>query len=141
MRIVLAVIAGSMIGCAAVPPPVAPEAVFSGRSMDDAKAAIMAECVDRRIAVEDSGPNHVVCSRVLQGGQAVAMQLAIGNGYSSTPVAKNRFTFLPVGQDVRVVAQSWVETQMAFGQTRTMALESDGERRAMLEFLTTAASR
>lgn len=134
-------IVATLAGCAAPPALIRetasgfPEAVFTGSGVDETKAAIMNGCLSNGIAVDDTGTNHVVCAREMQGGQAVALQLAIGNGYSTTPVAKMRFTLIPSGDDTRVTARSWAETQMAMGQVRSVEFNGHADRNTVQAFL------
>lgn len=94
-----------------------PEARFSGRSLDDVRSALVDGCM-RVGAQVQSAQNEVLCTSTMQGGEAALAQLAIGNGYSTTPERKVRFNLVQRGSDVDVIAYQWVETQMAFGQVR-----------------------
>lgn len=131
----------SMAGCAANVPlnrqtqSGFAEATFRGKDVEATKAQIMNGCVSRGLMIPETGGNHVICSRTMTGGQAMAVQLAIGNGYSTTPVMKMRYTLVPVAADTRVTVQFWAETQMAMGQVRTMDLNGNADRNAIQDFL------
>lgn len=101
-----------------------PEVTISGASQEAVQAEIFSLCNSSAAAVRSSSANEVVCGKPMEGGSAIAAQLLVGNSYSTPPVAMARFTIWKVGQDVRVSAYQWVETQMAMGQIRTVELNS-----------------
>lgn len=105
-----------------------PEETLAGTSVEQVKARIMDVCASRGVLVQETGSNHVVCGRTMTGGDAVLAQFLIGNSYSTTPERKVRFTVFQMGQNVRVTAQQWMETQMAFGQMRRTELNSNAQR-------------
>jgi len=85
--------------------------------------------------VIESTPNQVLCGKTLTGSDAFLAQMAIGNSYSTTPQRKIRFTIYKMGDDVKVTAQQWVETQMAFGQVQTQELKTNNQINDVQNFL------
>jgi len=101
-----------------------PEATITGASQEAVQAEIFSLCNRKAAAIRSSTINEVVCTKTMEGGDAMIAQLLIGNSYSSTPTVSARFTIWKAGNDVRVSAYQWIETQMAFGQMRTQELNS-----------------
>ena len=85
--------------------------------------------------VIESSPNQVICGTTMKGGNAVLAQMAIGNSYSTTPQRKIRFTIYKIETNVKVTAQEWIETQMAFGQVQTSELKSNNQINSVQNFL------
>lgn len=50
-------------------------------------------------------------------------QLALGNSYSTNPLYRLDYMFSGGDNETKVIAQSSVSTQMAFGQTKNMSLK------------------
>ncbi len=71
----------------------------------------------------------------MKGSDAVLAQMAIGNSYSTTPQRKIRFTIYKIENDIKVVAQEWIESQMAFGQINIQELKSNNQRNSVQNFL------
>lgn len=116
-----------------------PEETYPGTTQEIIKARLMDGCASRGSLVHDSGSNHVVCGKTMAGGEAVMAQLLVGNSYSTTPELKVRFTIFQSGDDVRVTAQQWIETQMAFGQMRRTDLNGNNHRNNLQSFLASIA--
>lgn len=116
------------------------EGTFRGATLDDARSKLIGACISKGVMVQDSGTNHVVCTKETEGSEAVAMQMLIGNSYSSTPVRKIRFTIYQQGGDVRATAQQWAESQMRTGQVNKMELDSNKHRNNMQQFLSYAGA-
>ena len=51
-------------------------------------------------------------------GQRILGQFLLGNSYSTTPRRFIRFNIAEIDDISRIQTNSWVELQMAFGQTR-----------------------
>lgn len=121
-----------------------PEATIPGRTVDEIRSAIMEACASRGALVQESSGNIVVCGKTMSGGEAIMARMVIGNSYSTEPERKVRFTVFQVGGNVRVTAQQWIETQMAFGQVKRMELNGNNQRndiQAMLTRLEESAAR
>ena len=125
---IIAAVALVLTGCASAPQqPLLKhtssgyaEGIFTAMSVEDARSKITERCVSRGMMVEDSNGSSIICARTLTGMQAVMGSLiAGGNSYSTTPQAKTRWTIFKMGSDVKVVANPFISTQMAFGQVRS----------------------
>lgn len=131
----LVAVSAALTGCVTQEPALVkptssgyPEEVLASTSVEQVKSRIMDVCASRGVLVQETGSNHVVCGRTMTGGDAVLAQFLIGNSYSTTPERKVRFTMFQMGQNVRVTAQQWIETQMAFGQMRRTELNGNAHR-------------
>lgn len=139
-------IVGLLVGCAAQEPLLRPtasglaEGTFRGATLDEARSKLIGACASKGVTVHDSGPNHVVCGKEMDGAGAAVMQTLIGNSYSTTPVVKLRATIYQQGSDVRVTAQQWSESQMRMGQVNKMDLDSNRHRNELQRFLTYAGA-
>ena len=118
-----------------------PEVTIPGATQEAVQGELFSLCNNSAAAVRSSSPNEVVCGKPMEGGSAIAAQLLVGNSYSTPPVALARFTIWKVGQDVRVSAYQWVETQMAMGQVRTVELNSPQAFNALQSKLNDIKSR
>lgn len=118
-----------------------PEGRFEEATIEDAKSRVAEACIWRRLLVEDTGGNQVVCSRTLEGGQAFMATMLLGNRYSTDPVAKVRFTFVKSGSAVTAYAQQWVETQMAMGQVRKADVNDNATRNGVQAILDKAGAK
>src|SRR5207237_10483900 len=72
--------------------------------------------------------------------QALAGAL-LGNSYSTPPNVYAAFSMAQVGSNVRVQARAWMETQMAFGQVRTMQYDDSKSKTGLMSFLTAAGAQ
>jgi hypothetical protein len=112
-----------------------PEGLFRNADVDTIRSRLMDGCTSGGIPVIDAGGNQVLCGKTMTGGDAVLAQLLVGNSYSTTPERKLKFMIFQSGGDVRVTAQQWVETQMAFGQMRRQELRSNNQNNEIQQFL------
>lgn len=112
------------------------EGLFHSATTEQAKAKVLSGCAMHGLVIEDSNGNQVICSKELQGGQAVMMQLAIGNSYSTTPQYKVRFIFIPQANDVKVIAYPWAESMMPGGQVNKMEMNGNVQRNELQLFMT-----
>lgn len=112
-----------------------PEGVFKNESLEVVKGKLIEACGARSWTVFEAGSNQVVCGKTMEGGSAILTQLAIGNSYSTTPQQKIRFTVFQLNADVKVTSYQWVETQMAFGQTKTQELNSTAQNNSVQNML------
>jgi len=135
------VISVLLFGCAAQQPLIKPtqsgypEGLFKNTDVDTVRSKIMDACVSRGLMVIESTANQIVCGKTMEGGQAVLAQMLVGNSYSTTPQQKVRFIIYQMGSDVKVTAQQWIESQMAFGQTRTQELKGNNQVNDIQNFL------
>lgn len=133
--------------CASQPTPIKqtasgyPEGIFQNATVDDVRAKLMEGCNARGILVEDASSNQVVCGKTMEGVGAAFAQMMIGNKYSTTPQQKVRFMFFKSGEDVKVTAQQWMETQMAMGQVRKEELNSADQRNRIQQFLNSLGAK
>ena len=91
--------------------------------------------ISQGLSIYESGTNHVICGKVLSGKDAVIASLAIGNRYSTTPERRERFNIFQHSDDIKVTAQEWIETQMAFGQMQRQPLDSNNQKNSIQNFL------
>ncbi len=85
--------------------------------------------------VSEASSNQVVCEKTMTGGDAVLAQMLVGNSYLTTPVRKLRFIIYKLNQNVKVTAQEWFQSQMAFGQVNKQELKSNNQRNDIQNFL------
>lgn len=112
-----------------------PEGIFRGSSIDTVRSKILDGCTSNGLNIYETNTNQVVCGKVMSGKDAVLAGLVVGNSYSTTPERKVRFVIFQQGSDVKVTAQEWIESQMAFGQVRRQALESNNQKNSLQQFL------
>lgn len=130
-----------MAGCAAQQPILKEtpsgraEGVFLDTTTDRVRDRLVGFCSNNGAMVEEATETQVVCSRTMQGGQAVMAQMIVGNSYSTTPEQKVRFVLSRQPDGVRVVIYQWVESQMAMGQVRRQELNSSNQRNDMQRVL------
>lgn len=133
MKTLLGVLALTvLVGCQTVQPikqttSGRPEATFRDATAEEVSSKISVECLDRGIMVKEATSNVVVCGKTMEGGDAVLAQMLIGNSYSTTPEQNVRFNIIQNGNDVRVVAYQWIESQMAFGQVNRQELNGGNQ--------------
>ena len=130
-----------VLGCAQVPlnkvtQSGKPERLFTSAKATDVKGKMIDRCSMAGLQVDERGTNTLICSKTLSGGDAVIAQIAIGNSYSTTPEQKVSFVITQRGNDVFVMATSiWIETQMAFGQTRRQDITNNKQINDIQNFL------
>lgn len=125
------VISSLLVGCATQEPlrkqtaSGKPEGIYPEYKQEQVVNAIVLRCNEKGFMVEEQNTNYVVCSKEMTGGGAIAMQLAIGNSYSTTPKIKARYSMSKYQNGTKVWVDAWSETQMAMGQINKMALDSN----------------
>ncbi len=97
-----------------------PEATFTNTTPGAVAAKIAAGCANFGMLVVDMRDNSVTCENEMDATDQLLANLAIGTKYSTPARDLGRFTIFAVGADVRVQIYSWIETQTAYGQTRTL---------------------
>ncbi len=112
-----------------------PEGIFSNSNVEAVRSKLIDGCSSRGILVQEASGNQVVCGKTMKGGDAVLAQMLVGNSYSTTPEQKIRFVIYQSGTDVRVTAQQWIESQMAFGQVRRQEMNGNNQKNDMQWFL------
>lgn len=95
-----------------------PEAMFRNARLSEVSNKMVGVCAQVGASVDVAESNRVVCRKALEGGEAVMTQVLIGNSYSTTPDSVIAFTLVKMGRDVRVYADQYSETIMAFGQPK-----------------------
>lgn len=76
-------------------------------------------CADNGWQLISSTSTMVVCQMPVSTMQGILAALTMGNQYSTPPKSLIRFNIAGLSGGSRVQATGWMETQMAFGQTRT----------------------
>ena len=80
-------------------------------------------CITRGDMVVEQDDRHVLCQREMSGMSGVFAHLLIGNSYSTPPQVFMRYAINKWQDQVIVQATAWMETQMAFGQTRRQPMD------------------
>lgn len=96
-----------------------PEATFTNTTPGAVAGKIAEGCTNFGLLVVDMRDNSVTCKAEMDAGDRLIAGLAIGTRYSTPPQNLGRFTIFAVGADVKVQMYQWIETQTAYGQTRT----------------------
>lgn len=125
---------------AASTPSGQPEAVFSGSVLSDAEGKIAGACMDKGWQVTNQTTNQVTCQIPFGGFKQALAGALLGNAYSTPPNIYAQFNMAQIGSDVRVQARAWMETQMAFGQTRTMPYDDSKSKTGLMSFLVSAGA-
>ena len=112
-----------------------PEGIFPNSNVEAVRSKLIDGCSSKGILVQETNGNQVVCGKTMEGGDAVLAQMIVGNSYSTTPERKIRFVIYQSGTDVRVTAQQWMESQMAFGQIRRQELNSNNQKNNVQQLL------
>ena len=105
----------------AVTPSGRTEAIFD-LGVTDTSDKIANGCADMGWTLVSSTSTIVTCEIQLGVMQSALAQLALGNSYSTPPKQYLRFNIAGAGRSSRVQTTGWIETQMAFGQVRTMEM-------------------
>lgn len=111
------------------------EGIFRGSSVDQVKGGLIECCEGFGAMLYEDGPNRLEFERPCEGGDALLATFLIGNSYSTPPMDRLRFSIYQRGDNVKVTAQEWIETQMAFGQIRKMELRGNNQRNAIQRML------
>ena len=133
----------TLVGCMAKEQPLnftstsgKPEVSLQNLSLDEAKNKLIDGCLNKGLQIEQQGNSSVICWKTLEGGSSILATLAIGNSYSTAPIQKTQFVFTEKSDSVRIVGtRMWIETQMAFGQTRTQDLTANHQINSIQDFL------
>lgn len=102
----------------AITPSGRTEAIFD-MPVTETSDRIANGCIDLGWTVVSTTSTVVICEAQMSTLQSVLAALTIGNRYSTPPKQFLRFNIAGLGHSSRVQATGWIETQMAFGQTRT----------------------
>lgn len=114
------------------------EKTIQAKSQSEVSQEIINACINRGHTIRESSDSKVVCTTTMEGGSAVLTQMLIGNSYSTTPEVVVAFIIATMGENVRVVAQPHVETQMAMGQNQIQSMRDNNALRNNLQtFLNT----
>jgi hypothetical protein len=146
-RLSVAALAMLLAGCAQQPPLINatasghPEGTFEGAPLDVVRNKLIGACSRAGLNVGDIGSNQVICEKTMGGTASMLTQLMIGNSYSTTPTQKVRFILYEEGGSVHVTANEWVETQMAFGQVRTVELTGAAQQNEVQQMLYNIGAR
>jgi hypothetical protein len=126
---------------AASTPSGLPEAVFTDTTLVDAEGKIASACMDKGWQITVQTTNQVTCQVPFGGFKQALAGALLGNSYSTPPNVFAAFSMAQVGPNVRVQARAWMETQMAFGQVRTMQYDDSKSKTGLMSFLTTAGAQ
>jgi len=118
-----------------------PEGVFPDSTIEVVRSKIFEGCSSRGIPIQDTSGNQVVCGKTMEGGEAIMAQMLIGNSYSTTPELKVRFIIYQLDSNVKVTAQQWIESQMAYGQVRRIELNANHHKNDLQNFLSTMGAQ
>ncbi|MEQ9518454.1 MAG: hypothetical protein RLN89_03335 [Parvibaculum sp.] len=113
-----------------------PEALFETPEKTQVLDSIASGCADRGLHVTNQTSTHVMCERTMDDLGGVFAQALLGNSYSTTPQMKIRFSAFQTGENVRVQAHPWVETQMALGQINRVDIKTGRTASDIQNFLT-----
>lgn len=102
-----------------------PEIMINSTDFDLVKSTIINEMQMQDFLLSDDSKYRLVFTKQMKGGDAALAQLAIGNSYSTTPVAEFSFNISQVGDQIKVIGFSSVSTQMAFGQVNRMDMKNN----------------
>ncbi|HEF0021979.1 TPA: hypothetical protein R8G79_000901 [Citrobacter amalonaticus] len=102
-----------------------PEGYYHNTTKEKVRDALVSYCNNQGLMVFSSDNSAVICGKEQTGGGAILSQALLGNAYSTTPVAKVRFTISQLSDDVKVWADMWIETQMAMGQMQQAQVTSN----------------
>ena len=128
-------LAACATGAPVNPPSGWPEAIFDTNDRSTVLDTIANGCADRGYMVTTQTVTHVMCERTMDNLEGIFAQALLGNSYSTTPQMKVRFSTFTTGDKVRVQAQPWIETQMAFGQINREDMRSGQAGRDLQVFL------
>ncbi|QHD48488.1 hypothetical protein [Vreelandella aquamarina] len=111
---------------------------FAEKTIQDKSQSVVSQdiinaCINRGHTIRESSDSRVVCSSTMQGANAALTQMLIGNSYSTTPEVVVSFVIASIGENVRVVAQPHVETQMAMGQNQVQSMRDNNALRNNLQ--------
>jgi hypothetical protein len=126
---------------AASTPSGLPEAVFTDTTLADAEGKIASACMDKGWQITTQTTNQVTCQVPFGGFKQALAGALLGNSYSTPPNVFAAFSMAQVGPNVRVQARAWMETQMAFGQVRTMQYDDSKSKTGLMSFLTAAGAQ
>ncbi|RXS99013.1 hypothetical protein [Acinetobacter junii] len=101
------------------------EGVFEGAQLDDIKNRFVFACNQKGYEIKEASSNKVVCSKTLEGMNAVFTQALIGNQYSTTPEELLVFQLARMDNNVQVSVRNYRETQMAFGQMSRVEIKNN----------------
>lgn len=124
----------------AVTPSGRTEAVFD-LSVVETSDKIANGCADVGWTLVNTTSTMVVCEARLSTMQSVLAALALGNAYSTPPKQFLRFNIAGLGRSSRVQATGWMETQMAFGQTRTQEMTAANYHNNVMNFFQNLSGR
>ncbi len=112
-----------------------PEGIFLNSTVDVVRSKLLDGCSSKGILVQETNENQIVCAKTMEGGEAMLATMLVGNSYSTPPQRKFRFIIYQFGSDVKVTAQQWIESQMAFGQLRKEELNDNKQKNDIQQFL------
>lgn len=101
----------------------------------EASSMLAADCIGRGLAVIEQTDTQVVCQIEMSGMSGIGAQLLLGNAHSTTPVATVRYALAKAKHYTIVQASAWMETQMAFGQTRRQQMDGKKPTRQLRDAL------
>lgn len=111
------------------------ESEYPNNTPEQVMDAIVQRCNERGFVIEDQSKNYVICSKQMEGAQSMLTQIAIGNAYSTTPQVKVRYSVSKFKSGAKAWAESWAETQMAFGQIQRAPLNNNSVRNELQSVL------
>lgn len=112
-----------------------PEVLFTATTPAAARNRIVEYCSNMGMDVADASDQLVTCDFEARFGDQMLVALFVNGSANAAPKNRFRFTLIQQGNDVRIIARQWIETQMAFGQVKSIELnrgERYGETQALL---------
>jgi hypothetical protein len=93
-----------------------PEVDIATTDLDAVKSQIVAHMQAMNYMLQDESKFRLQFTKELEGDQAMWARLAIGNSYSTTPLAEVTFNLAAIRDATHVVVFTAISTQMPFGQ-------------------------
>ena len=105
-----------------------PERIVTGSTVDDIRNAIIQSCYRGQSQVEETSNTTVICSKEMQGGAAVMVQLMLGNSYADTPRMNLKFQILKLNdKDIKVIVVPTYSTRMINGKINSMQVTNQAD--------------
>ncbi|WP_336171747.1 hypothetical protein [Acinetobacter ursingii] len=107
------------------------EGVFENAQLEEVKNRFVFACNQKGYEIKEANPNKIVCSKTLDGMNAIVTQMAIGNQYSTIPEELLVFQLARIDNNVHVTVRNYRETQMAFGQMSRVEIKNNATTNLM----------
>jgi hypothetical protein len=131
-----------LAGCATPPPRISatksgkPEVQIKTDDVGAIKSWLIGDLVDEGYTIEKDTAYSLVMARTARGGENLAAAMSIGNGYSTNHRVVT-FTFVKIGDEIRVIALNELRAQLPFGKVNTVEWNNNVTYNAYQESLNT----